>query len=60
MNLVKNAIVCGFALISSAEARRHLDNDIEHVRSKVSDTDSAIVEATGDVFSPLVQGTDCT
>jgi hypothetical protein len=59
LNLIKNAAIATVFSVAEVDARRHLDNDIEHRRNAV-ELDSSYTEATGDVHSPLVEGTDCT
>ena len=57
---MKILITLAAILISVASARRHLDDTIEHRRMPIESHDESLVEATGTVFSPLVEGTDCT
>ncbi len=59
LNLIKNTAIATVFSLSDVNARRHLDDQIEHRRNAV-ELDSSYSEATGDVFSPLVEGTDCT
>jgi hypothetical protein len=59
LNLIKNAAIATVFLADDTSARRHLDDDIEHRRNTVA-VDSSYSEATSEVFSPLVEGTDCT